>query len=206
MTYNFSVALHYLTLHQIIQKLEKLIFLLKCVARWFLNLDTRFNWAPLPFSIISWVRCTAPSPDGFFVGTVWQGFGGGRGRAFFPLCLQLLSTWLITMERKWVKMSYLRWKSATEQKQFTLRNPSVNLARKRKRCHHRFLCILILTGLSFQSCTLEHSGHLWEAVWLSGWFTSHPVHRKPFTLHLLAQSTLSTEQSRENTIDATDNK
>lgn len=46
MTYNFSVALRYLTLHQIIQKLEKLIFLLKCVARWFLNLDTRSNWAP----------------------------------------------------------------------------------------------------------------------------------------------------------------
>lgn len=150
MTYNFSVALCYLTLHQIIQKLEKLIFLLKCVARWFLNLDTRFNWAPLPFSIISWVHCTVLSPDGFFVSTVWQGFGGGRGRAFFPLCLQLLSTWLITMERKWIKMSYLHWKSATKQKQLTLPNPSVNLARKRKHCHHRFICILILTGLSFQ--------------------------------------------------------
>lgn len=85
MTYNFSVALHYLTLHQIIQKLEKLIFLLKCIARWFLNLDTGFNWAPLPFSIISWVRCTALSPDGFFVGTVWQGFGGGRGSLFSSL-------------------------------------------------------------------------------------------------------------------------
>lgn len=116
---------------------------------------------------------------------------GGR-RAFFPLCLQLLSTWLLMTERKWIKMSYLNWKSATEQKRFTLPNPSVNFTRKRKRRHHWFICTVILGGLFFQSCTFEHSEHLWIAIWFSGRFTSHPVRWKLFTPHLLAQSTLST--------------
>lgn len=129
---------------------------------------------------------------------------GGR-RAFFPLCLQLLSTWLLMTERKWIKMSYLNWKSATEQKRFTLPNPSVTFTRKRKRRHHWFICTVILGGLFFQSCTFEHLEHLWKAIWFSGRFTSHPVCWKLFTPHLLAWSTLSTEQSYENTIDTAEN-
>lgn len=51
-------------------------------------------------------------------------------------------------------------KISREQKQLTLPNLSVNLARKGKHCHRRFMCILILTGLSFQPCTFEHPGRL----------------------------------------------
>lgn len=80
--YNFSVALCYLTLHQIIQKLEKLVFLLKCVARWFLNLDTRFNWAPPSVLYYSTGSLHSPEPR-WILCKHWRRIWGREGESLF---------------------------------------------------------------------------------------------------------------------------
>lgn len=79
--------------------------------------------------------------------------------------------------------------------------PICDFSKEKKALPPSIYLFLILTGLSFQSCTLEHSGHLRKAMWLSGWLTSRPVRWKPFTLHLLAPSTLSPGQRCENATD-----
>lgn len=141
MAYNFSVALCYLTLHQIIQKLEKPIFLLKCVARWVLNLDTRFNWAPPSFLYYFVGSLHSPEPRWILckhcLTRTWRREGESLVSSLPTAALNMAHRGGKEMNKD--ELSAL--KISREQKQLTLPNPSVNLARKGKHIATVDLCV-----------------------------------------------------------------
>ena len=143
----------------------------------------------LLFPIISWVLHTPPSPDGFFIMAVWRFEGGSEEiLSFFFSCLQLLSIWLIITERKWIKMSYLNRKSATEQKQL------VHESSRKRKSLLSFIYSYIFNGgriifLNLVPLSRGHLEHLGRTIWFQMRFPSHSVHLKPFMLRLLARPT-----------------
>lgn len=148
---------------------------------------------PLPSSAISWVPCTALSPDGFFVSTVWQGFGGGREESFSP-----------SLPTAALNMAHCDWKEMNKDELSELKISQREGAVHTPQPIYKFSkenralssLIYLYTNIRkiwfFRYCTFGHLKPLWKAIWFSVRFPLHPVQWKPFMQCLLAWSTLST--------------